>query len=114
MHVLVVDDEIAIVDLVADMLEEEGHDVARAHDGRSALALLRSGLRPHVVVTDVMMPNIDGLVLYETIRSELGADIGVLLMSAGRQIEVDDAHAAFLPKPFGISDLLSSVERLAP
>lgn len=112
MHVLVVDDEIAIVDLVADMLEEEGHSVARAHDGRSALALLRAGLRPQIVITDVMMPNVDGLVLYETIRSELGSDIGVLLMSAGRKLELKDARAAFLPKPFGIGELLSSVERL--
>jgi two-component system, chemotaxis family, chemotaxis protein CheY len=114
MHVLVVDDEIAIVDLVADMLEEEGHSVARAHDGRSALDLLRAGLRPHVVITDVMMPNVDGLVLYETIRNEFGVDVGVLLMSAGRPLELHDSRAAFLPKPFSIGELLSSVDGLAP
>lgn len=114
MHVLVVDDEIAIVELVADMLEEEGHNVAKAHDGRSALALLRAGLYPDVVVTDVMMPNLDGFALYQTIRSELGAEIGVLLMSAGRHIDLHDTRAAFLPKPFGIGELLNGVDRLAP
>ena len=114
MQVLVVDDEIAIVDLLADMLGDEGYDVARAHDGRSALGLLRSGLRPHVVITDLMMPNLDGLGLYRAIRNEFAHErIGVLLMSAGKQINLDDSQAAFMSKPFSIIDLLDAIERLA-
>lgn len=113
MQVLVVDDEIAIVDLVADMLVDEGHDVAKAHDGRSALALLRAGLRPQVVITDLMMPNLDGLGLYYAIRNEVDDYTGVLLMSAGKRIEMKDPRAAFLPKPFSLIDLLNALEGLA-
>lgn len=114
MQVLVVDDEIAIVDLVADMLVDEGHSVTTAHDGRSALALLRGGLRPNVVVTDVMMPNLDGWGLYQAIRKELGDQVGVIIMSAGKQINLRDHRAMFVPKPFSILDLLDALEQLSP
>lgn len=114
MQVLVVDDEIAIVDLVADMLSDEGHSVTTAHNGRSALAILRAGLRPHVVVTDVMMPNLDGFGLYQAIRAELGSQIGVLLMSAGKKADLKDARAAFISKPFSINDLLDALDGLSP
>jgi CheY-like chemotaxis protein len=114
MQVLVVDDEIAIVDLLADMLSDEGYQVAKAHDGRTALALLRAGMRPQIVITDLMMPNLDGIGLYHAIRSEFPRDrIGVLLMSAGKKARIDDPHALFLPKPFSVVDLLDAIERLA-
>lgn len=113
MQVLVVDDEIAIVDLVADMLSDEGHEVAKAHDGRSALALLRSGFRPQVVITDMMMPNLDGLGLYHAIRNEISTQTGVLLMSAGKRFDIRDSRAAFLAKPFSLDDLLDALELLA-
>jgi CheY-like chemotaxis protein len=115
MKVLVVDDEIAIVELITDVLSDEGYEVVSAHDGRSALKLLRSGNHPEVVITDLMMPNLDGMGLYHAIRSEFpDQPIGVLLMSAGRrQIELDDSHAAFMPKPFSVEDMLVAIERLA-
>lgn len=113
MQVLVVDDEIAIVDLVADMLSDEGHEVAKAHDGRGALSLLRAGLRPQVVITDMMMPNLDGMGLYHAIRNEIDHHTGVLLMSAGKRFEMQDPRARFLAKPFSLDDLLDALEMLA-
>jgi len=114
MQVLIVDDEIAIVELLADLLSFEGYEVTRAHNGKVALGMLRAGLRPEVVVTDVMMAELDGLGLYHAIRSELSDEpIGVLLMSAGKEIHIDDPHAAFIAKPFSIPDLLDAIERLA-
>lgn len=114
MQVLVVDDEIAIVDLVADMLVDEGHSVTTAHDGRSALALLRGGLRPQVVITDVMMPNLDGWGLYQAIRQELGSRIGIIIMSAGKKVALKDPRALFVPKPFSILNLLNALDQLGP
>jgi CheY-like chemotaxis protein len=114
MYVLVVDDEIAIVDLLADMLGEEGYEVAKAHDGRTALAMLRAGIRPQIVITDLMMPNLDGMGLYHAIRSEFpNQRIGVILMSAGRKAQISDPLATFLPKPFNVIDLLDAIEHLA-
>jgi len=115
MQVLVVDDEMAIVELLADILGDEGYDVAWAYDGRSALGMLRSEVRPHVVITDLMMPNLDGMGLYHAIRSEFSdVQIGVVLMSAGGQkVELNDAHATFMPKPFSVDDLLAAIDSIA-
>jgi CheY-like chemotaxis protein len=113
MQVLVVDDEIAIVNLLAEVLSDEGHAVEKAHDGRSALAMLRAGLRPQVIVTDVMMPNLDGLGLYHAIRNEFsGEQIGMVLVSAGKKIRLNDPNAVFVSKPFGVMDIIEAVERL--
>lgn len=113
MQVLVVDDEIAIVNLLAEVLSDEGHTVEKAHDGTSALALLRAGLRPQVIVTDVMMPNLDGIGLYTAIRNEFAdQQIGMVLVSAGKQIRLNDPLAVFVSKPFGVVDIIDAVERL--
>lgn len=112
MQVLVVDDEIAIVDLVADVLIEEGYTVTTAYDGLGARQLLRGGLRPDVIITDVMMPGLDGWELYKVIRHELGQQIGVIVMSAGKQIDLTDPRTRFMPKPFGVADLLDRLDDL--
>jgi two-component system, OmpR family, response regulator len=57
--VLVVDDEPNITDLVATALRYEGFEVAAAGNGREALKLVES-FRPHLVVLDVMLPDLDG------------------------------------------------------
>ena len=116
MMVLVVDDEVAIVELLAELLADEGHQVQTAYDGRSALSLLRTGLRPAVVITDIMMPGLDGWALYRALRHELPLDeVGVILMSAGRNrpVEFEDPHATFITKPFSVYEMLDAIERVA-
>ena len=115
MLVLVVDDEVAIVELLAELLTDEGYQVQSAFDGRAALALLRSGLEPAVVITDIMMPGIDGWALYDTVRRDLGMEqVGVVLMSAGRArpADLDDPRATFLTKPFTLFQMLDAIERV--
>ena len=112
MQVLVVDDEIAIVNLLAEVLTDEGYIVNKAHDGRDALAMLRSGLRPRVIVTDIMMPNLDGIGLYHAIRNEFSSDIGVVLASAGKKIRPNDSRTLFVAKPFSVIDIIEAVEYL--
>ena len=112
MQVLVVDDEIAIVNLLAEVLTDEGYVVGKAHDGRDALALLRSGVRPRVVVTDIMMPNLDGIGLYHAIRNEFSSEIGVVLASAGKKIQPNDSRALFVAKPFSVMEIIEAVEQL--
>lgn len=113
MLVLVVDDEVAIVELLAELLSDEGYQVQTAYDGRSALSMLRTGLKPGVVITDVMMPGLDGWGLYRALRTELPlTDTGVILMSAGRSRPSDlaDPHATFVTKPFSVYDMLNAIE----
>lgn len=58
--VLVVDDDVDILQSVAELLVDEGYDVATASDGRAALTQMRRGLRPAVILLDLMMPGMNG------------------------------------------------------
>ena len=116
MLVLVVDDEVAIVELLAELLSDEGYQVQTAYDGRSALSLLHTGLKPQVVITDVMMPGLDGWSLYHAVRHELPLpNVGVILMSAGRSHtgDLQDPRATFINKPFSVYDMLDALERVS-
>lgn len=117
MMVLVVDDESAIVQLLAEILLDADYDVRTAHDGRAALSLLRAGLIPHVLITDIMMPGLDGWGLYAALRNELQlANVGVILMSAGRMRppNLNDPATTFIAKPFNVTDILDALEHFAP
>lgn len=84
-RILVVDDEVALADIVASYLRREGFEVTVAHDGRAAIDLVREQ-SPDVVLLDVMLPGIDGLEVCRQIRSQ--TDCYVLMLTA-RDHEVD-------------------------
>jgi CheY-like chemotaxis protein len=101
--ILVVDDEEPVVDLLTDMLHEQGHTVVPAYNGRAALQLVGER-RPDLVISDVMMPFVDGIQLSRTIREEYDADrLPIILMSAALPPILEECGAnAFLGKPFDI------------
>ena len=106
--VLVVDDERQIVQLVADLLTDEGYDVRCAYDGVMALeAVDRSP--PDLVLTDVKMPRLDGVALARCLR-ERGCRVPVVLMSA---VDADArlSGVPFVPKPFDLDHLVAVVGR---
>ena len=71
-NVLVVDDSSTMREIVSGYLNKHGFDVALATDGRDGLAQLKGDSGIKLVVSDVNMPNMDGLAMAEKIRSELG------------------------------------------
>ena len=80
--VLVVDDENALLDMVQEILTDEGFTVLTANDGRGALSLATHA-RPDLVITDLMMPGMNGRALREHLaRDPLTARTPVVLMSA--------------------------------
>jgi two-component system alkaline phosphatase synthesis response regulator PhoP len=107
--ILVVDDERTICDLLADLFEDEGFDVRRAYDGSTALALAEHE-RPDLILSDVMMPGLDGVTLTRHLRDR-GLRTPVVLMSAV-YADIDLPHVRFVPKPFDVDDILAVVERL--
>jgi len=110
--ILVVDDETTITDLLQAILEEEGYWVLVAHNGRDALRIARAE-RPDLVLSDVMMPQMDGVQLAEALRTdpEMTAT-AVILMSAGRVPETATTRvAAFVGKPFAIEYVVALVAR---
>lgn len=110
-RILVVDDEEPVLQMVRDVLEEEGLDVLTAKEGRLALqAALHAP--PNVILTDLMMPGMDGRALRKRLSQEpTTARIPVIVMSAAYAAHPDDAFADVLPKPFEIEDLIQHIQR---
>jgi CheY-like chemotaxis protein len=109
--VLIADDEPGIVDFLRFALEDHGYRVVTARDGAEALTEVRRE-RPDFVLTDLMMPCVDGWELCSTLRRDDEThDLPIVGMSA-----VDPRGApfdAFLRKPFELDALLAALERLS-
>lgn len=110
--ILIVDDEKEIADLIEIYLTNEGYDVLKAYSGLDALKLLeRESI--HLIILDIMMPDIDGLEVCRRIRKE--KNIPILMLSAksedmdkilGLTTGADD----YLTKPFNPLELLARVK----
>jgi CheY-like chemotaxis protein len=108
--ILVVDDEAPVRDFLALVLEDLGHRVVAAMNGRHALAVAAEE-HPDLVISDVMMPLMGGVELTRRLKAgEAGhRDLPVILMSAAGPAAADGAGAdAFIDKPFE----LAAIERL--
>jgi two-component system response regulator HydG len=115
-RVLIADDEAKLGTLVAEALELDGHAVVRAGGGAEALARLREGPFD-VVVTDLRMPQVDGLAVLHAARA-LPEPPEVVLMTAyataESAVEAMKAGAAdYVTKPFAMDELRLRVRRLA-
>ncbi len=115
-RILVVDDEPKLGKLVAEMLELDGHQMERAAGGREALVRLAAS-RFDVVVTDLRMPDVDGLAVLRAARS-LPEPPEVVVMtayaSAESAVEAMKAGAVdYVTKPFSMDELRLRVRRLA-
>lgn len=107
--VLVVDDEEAVVEFVGSLLEDAGYRVLRAFDGRAALEVARAE-HPDVVITDIMMPVMNGLELCQELQADPKTqDIRIILMTAGRLSDSQCPGAQFLAKPFDLASLEQAV-----
>ncbi|CAJ0815692.1 MULTISPECIES: response regulator [Ralstonia] len=119
-HILVVDDSTSIRRMIAACLRECGFAVTEAADGAAALEVVRKQTDGphHLVITDQVMPAMDGLTLIRALRSlpaYAGTPILMLTTEADGTIR-EQARAAgatgFLPKPFDPDGLTDSVMQL--
>lgn len=114
-RVLVVDDEIHIVHVVAIKLRNNGYDVISAENGADAFKMACEE-KPDIIVTDFQMPVMTGLQLVEKLRKcEQTKDIPVIMLTArGFAVENESKEklqiSEFLSKPFSPKDLLRSIE----
>jgi two-component system phosphate regulon response regulator PhoB len=114
-HILVVDDEEDILELVRYHLERERHRVSLASSGEEALEKIRSQ-PPHLVILDLMLPGIDGLETARIIKADtLTKDISIIMLTAkGEEVDVvtglelgaDD----YVTKPFSPRVLVARVK----
>jgi CheY-like chemotaxis protein len=118
-RVLVVDDSQSVRRAIGRMLAPRGLAVAEAADGRQALERLAEG-RPDLVISDVMLPQLDGYEVCRVVRGRRGlAGVPVLLISGVCSPEVERRAAAagaagVLAKPFTAEALVARVEALLP
>ena len=112
--ILVVDDEPFIRDSTVDLLEDAGYSVCTASDGKEALTQLEAN-GPLLILTDIMMPVMDGIELIRTVRAS-GSDLPIIAasgMMGEKQREVDEAGAnAFLAKPYSAVRLTEKMAEL--
>jgi CheY-like chemotaxis protein len=115
--VLIVDDEFGLADITADLLNEAGYDVVLAINGKLGLASL-ANRRADIVLTDLMMPVMDGPELIRRMRADpaLAAIPTILMTALPEAIPTGAAamHDAVLVKPFSRAELLETVQRLLP
>jgi two-component system response regulator HydG len=115
-RVLVVDDEVKLGRLVAEALELDGHQVSRVDGGRQGLVEL-SSRRYDVIVSDMKMPEVDGLALLKEARRQTPPPEVVLMTAFGTTESAVEAmkHGAadYLTKPFAMDELRLRVRRLA-
>jgi two-component system alkaline phosphatase synthesis response regulator PhoP len=113
--VLVADDEIHIIHVVAIKLRNNGYEVISAENGTEAFALAREE-KPDIIVTDFQMPGMTGLELVRELRRNgTTKDIPVIILTA-RGFAVEDKEkeklqiSELLSKPFSPKELLRSIE----
>jgi DNA-binding response OmpR family regulator len=116
--VLIVDDEPEIVSLITDLLEHDGRfDVRSAATGYDA-GMETERFRPHLIVLDYMLPDINGNVVCQRVRAhEDNSDTRVLCVSGVVELsEIEKLKASgaddFLKKPFDLRELVTRIEHL--
>ncbi len=104
--VLVAEDDAAIRALLRDVLESEGYEVVCVRDGEEALRVAES-FQPDLILSDVMMPNLDGVSMVARLRQR-GSHVPVILMSSYLR-RSPLASVQLVTKPFDIDSLLATV-----
>lgn len=113
--ILVVEDDLYLMEGIRDILELAGYEVVTADSGKAGLDELSSGLIPDLIVSDIMMPIMDGYEFLNAVRSEeRWVDLPFIFLTAkgeradenlGKELGADD----YVTKPFGPDDLLVAV-----
>ena len=111
--VLLVDDEVAIVDLFGEALREEGYEVIVALDGVAALELYVLH-RPAIVITDLALPRMSGLDVIRRLRGEAGCRIIAISGSGSSYLDraIECGAAMAFAKPVDIRELIDGVRQL--
>ena len=110
-RILVVDDESQITRVLRTSLSSQGYDIRVANDGEMALEIMKDWT-PELLITDLSMPNMDGLELCRQVRVKSQIPIIVLSVRGQERTKVQALDAGaddYMTKPFGMEELLARV-----
>jgi DNA-binding response OmpR family regulator len=115
MHILVIEDERRFARLLAQRLEDTGHQTSLAFDGPDGLAQATTA-QPDVAIVDVMLPGIDGVALTRALRRD-GSRLPILMLTArdaidDRVMALDAGADDYLVKPFAFSELMARIQAI--
>jgi DNA-binding NtrC family response regulator len=113
-RILVVDDDVELADTLTDYLSEHGYSVTKAYDGREALMRLREG-DFHLVITDLKMPEIDGIELLQMVK-KIDPKVTVVVITGYGTVEsavqaIKLGAYDFIQKPLKLKELEVVIER---
>lgn len=114
--IFVIDDDLALQLVLEIALREAGYDVVVANNGLEGIHRLET-LTPNLVISDIMMPQMDGVEVFQQIKERLqNENIPILIMTALNRrpwfSELEDEGAVILRKPFDVDELLNLIRTL--
>ena len=118
--VLVVDDSVSMRQMVSFTLTGAGFEVVEAGDGKEAVDKLNGGAKPNLVITDLNMPNMDGITLIKEIRGMAAHKFTPVLMlttesADDKKKEGQSAGATgWIVKPFNPEQMLATINKVMP
>jgi CheY-like chemotaxis protein len=112
--IFIMDDDLALQKVIEFALRNEGYEVVLASDGRDGMQKLES-LSPDLVLSDIMMPNMDGVEVFEHIQERLQDDgIPIIIMTALSRkpwfADLEAEGAVIIHKPFEVDYLLELIK----
>ena len=119
-RILAVDDSASMRQMVSFTLTGAGFEVVEAGDGAEAVAKLTGGAKPNLVITDLNMPNMDGISLIKAIRGMAAFKFTPVLMlttesSGDKKKEGQSAGATgWIVKPFNPEQMLATIKKVLP
>ena len=113
-RILLVEDEVLISMATSMLLEDEGHVVEVASDGAKGLDMAVAS-PPDIIITDYMMPRMDGLTLIARLRT-LGSQVPIVLTTSVSEDHLPSpysgGHDCYVGKPYVISQILDAMKKL--
>ncbi len=119
MKILLIDDEPALNKVLSNMLRDVGHQVYQAFNGLEGLEQLRNNPEINIIITDIIMPEKEGLEFIHEIRQKY-QDLKIIAMSAGGKISGENylqlaknlGADQILKKPFKRKELLERIDKI--
>ena len=114
--IFLVDDSVTMLKSLKSSLEISGFVVETASDGQQALARIEGGLKPDLIITDINMPNMDGIEFIRNARRTLRFTPILALTTEGQQARRDEARklgaTGWMLKPVGGTELMKLVQQV--